>query len=101
MTKFRTKNLLLVVLSIVFAFALISFVATKSAGAQDYTITSEDLQVVSSAEIRANGDIKDGIRFTALVTNEAYAKLNTGDVLHAGIIVARDIMRTIIYIHLA
>ncbi len=89
MTKFKTRNLLLVVLSVMFAFALISFVATKSVNATDNTITANDLQVVDTCQIRAQGDERDGIRFTALVSEKAYESLGS-EAIRAGVIVAKD-----------
>ena len=80
------RNLLIVVLSVVFAFALISFASVKTANADDLVITMK-----TTAEARVdlgNENNRSGIRFTALVS-ESVPQYTSGATQYAGMIVAQ------------
>lgn len=90
MLKAKTKNVLLVILSLVFALTLISFVAVRPAKAEGPIVSMKE-----TAAVRIDQDGKNGIRFTGYVADSInlsqavegeFSETDT----YAGIIVARE-----------
>ena len=80
------RNLLLVVLSVVFAFAVISFASAKSVKAAEATTTA--ISMSAETEVRAviGGNV-NGLRFTAYLSEDVEIDKDT----YAGIIVGRGV----------
>ena len=74
------RNLLLIILSVVFALTLISFVAAKPVNAEASVITMKE-----TASVRIDPDGKNGIRFTGYVSRDVELDEDT----FAGIIVGK------------
>ena len=86
------RNLLLVILSVVFALTLISFVAAKPVNAEDSAITMKEVASVRLDHYESDG--RSGIRFTGyvdkdVVLSEAVDGVFAETDTYAGIIVAK------------